>query len=79
MALAEPDQRSKNPSPLPIPTEGKSQEHQSVGERIAQRLKTCVQDWDAATHMTRKEWRVTCERVSQERGKFLRENPEQVP
>ena len=56
--------------------EGKSQEsNQSVSERIATWLKTCLKDWDAATHMTRKEWRVTCERVSQERGKFLRESP----
>ena len=77
MALAETGQRSKNPSPLLIAAEGTSQQgSQSVGDRIAQWLKTCVDDWDAATHMTRKEWRTTCARVSQERGKFLRENPE---
>ena len=80
IALAEPDQRSKNPSPLLIAAEGTSQEgSQSVGERIAQWLKTCLEDWDAATHMTRNEWRTTCERVSQERGKFLRENPSSKP
>ena len=76
IALAEPGQRSKNPSPLPIAAEGESQDSQSVSERIAQWLKSCLDDWDAATHMTRNEWRTTCERVSQERGKFLRENPE---
>ena len=79
IALAEPGQRSKNPSPLPIAAEGASQDSQSVGERVAQWLKTCLEDWDAATHMSRKEWRTTCERVSQERGKFLRETPSSKP
>ena len=80
IALAEPDQRLKHPSPLLIAAEGTSQEgSQSVGERIAQWFKTCLEDWDAATHMSRNEWRTTCERVSQERGKFLRENPSSKP
>ena len=80
IALAEPDQGSKTPSPLLIAAEGTSQEgSQSVGDRITQWLKSCVDDWDAATHMTRNEWRTTCERVSQERGKFLRENPSSKP
>jgi hypothetical protein len=76
IAFAETDQRSKKPSPIVV--QEKSQDP-SVNERIAQWLKTCLADWEATTHMTRKEWRVTCERVSQERGKFLRENPSQNP
>ena len=77
IALAEPDQRSEAPLLSLIAAKGTSQEgSQSVGERIAQWLKTCLEDWDAATHMSRNEWRTTCERVSQERGKFLRENPD---
>jgi len=57
MALSETGQRSKNPSPLLIAAEGTSQQgSQSVGDRIAQWLKTCLEDWDAATHMTRNEW-----------------------
>ena len=80
IALAEPDQGSKTPSPLLIAAEGTSQEgDQSVGDRIAQWLKSCVDDWDVATHMTQSEWRTTCERVSQERGKFLRVNPSSKP
>jgi hypothetical protein len=80
IALAEPDHRSEAPLPLLIAAEGTPQEGgQSVGDRIAQWLKSCVDDWDAATHMTRNEWRTTCERVSQERGKFLRENPSSKP
>src|SRR5262249_1805297 len=46
-------------------------EVQAIKERISSWLKTCLQDWDAATHMSRKEWEVTCQRVANERGKFL--------
>jgi hypothetical protein len=41
-------------------------------------LKTCLQDWDTATHMSKEQWRTTCERVSKERGKFLNETPESL-
>ena len=33
-------------------------------------FKQCMQDWDAATHMTKKEWQSTCRRVADERAKF---------
>ena len=46
-----------------------------IKETVAAWLKTCLTDWDAETHMTRKEWRTTCERVASERGKFLLETP----
>jgi hypothetical protein len=46
-----------------------------IKETVAAWLKTCLTDWDAETHMTRKEWRTTCERVAAERGKFLLEKP----
>jgi hypothetical protein len=46
-----------------------------INETVAAWLKTCMTDWDAQTHMTRKEWRTTCERVAAERGKFLLETP----
>lgn len=51
---------------------------QSVSERVAMWLKTCLQDWDTATHMSKEQWRTTCERVSKERGKFLNETPESL-
>src|SRR6476659_4119103 len=47
--------------------------------RVAFWLKTSLEDWDAQTHMTRNEWRTTCNRVAIERGKFLLENPDQLP
>src|SRR6476660_8536529 len=46
-----------------------------INETVAAWLKTCMTDWDPQTHMTRKEWRTTCERVAAERGKFLLETP----
>ena len=42
-------------------------------ERGAARLAECLRDWDAATHMTKKEWERTCRRATQERVKFLTE------
>ena len=30
-------------------------------------------DWDRATHMTKAEWRTTCRRVADERGRFVAE------
>jgi len=32
-----------------------------------------MQDWEPSTHMTRQEWRRTCERVAKDRLKFLLE------
>ena len=36
-------------------------------------LASCVKRWDASTHMTRETWRESCQRISDERGRFLRE------
>jgi len=36
-------------------------------------FKQCMQDWDAATHMTKKEWERTCRRVVDSRAKFMLE------
>jgi hypothetical protein len=47
----------------------------AIDERVAYWRTTCLQDWDAATHMTRKEWRTTCERVAAERRIFLFQDP----
>jgi hypothetical protein len=39
-------------------------------------LDACMKDWDAATHMTKEEWRHTCQRVANERAKFGAEQDE---
>ena len=46
---------------------------QTIEERIAEWFKTCMDDWDRATHMTKAEWRTTCQRVATERGHFVAE------
>jgi hypothetical protein len=38
------------------------------------RFKECMDHWDAKTHMTKQEWRRTCQRVIDERIKYLREH-----
>jgi hypothetical protein len=59
----------------PVPSTQKSDEEVgAIRERVAQWLATCLDDWDQATHMSKKEWKTTCERVAMERGKFLLEN-----
>ena len=34
-------------------------------------FKRCMQDWDVNTHMTKKEWERTCQRVVDNRIKFM--------
>jgi hypothetical protein len=44
---------------------------QTMEARIAEWFSTCMADWDRATHMTKAEWRTTCRRVADERGRFV--------
>jgi hypothetical protein len=55
------------------PAQKSEAEMKAIKERVAQWLATCLEDWDQSTHMSKKEWRTTCERVASERGKFLLE------
>ena len=48
---------------------------QEIKKRSAEWLKTCLGDWDAQTHMSKAEWRTTCQRVSKEREQFLLSTP----
>jgi len=48
-----------------------------VRDLIAEYTTQCVQDWDAATHMTKQEWARTCERVVRNRVQFRLEQPKQ--
>jgi hypothetical protein len=76
MAFATSVAQPISPTPQPSPsTERSAKDIQEIKERVAFWLKTCLTDWDAATHMTRKEWRTTCDRVAAEREKFLLQGP----
>ena len=57
------------------PTGKLASELKSIEERVDYWRATCLQDWDAATHMTQAEWRTTCERVAAERRTFLLQDP----
>ena len=55
----------------PPPADKPVEEVQAMKQRAPEDwLATCLADWDAQTHMTRTEWRTSCERVSRERGYF---------
>jgi len=56
--------------PSQVPSAGTPEE---LAKRSADYLQQCMQDWEPATHMTKQEWRRTCQRVSQDRLKFLLE------
>jgi hypothetical protein len=38
------------------------------------RFAQCIRDWDAKTHMTKRQWERTCRRVTDERIKYLRDS-----
>src|SRR5262245_35803743 len=59
----------------PRPTTGKAADAKAINERVDYWLKTCLADWDKATHMTNSEWRTTCKRVAEERKSFLLDSP----
>jgi len=69
-ALAQPVDRLK------ASTGRSAEDVKEIKERIAFWLKTCLADWDAATHMSKGEWRTTCNRVATERGAFMLESPD---
>jgi hypothetical protein len=74
-ATAQSSQPAKSPTPASKPAQKSAEELQAIKQRVADWLKTCLADWDQSTHMTKQEWRTTCLRVSEERGRFLLENP----
>jgi len=46
----------------------------AAADDVQARFKECMEHWDAKTHMTKQEWRRTCQRVTDERGKYRREH-----
>ena len=71
-AAAATDTGQKSPK-LSKPSPPAQQSAQTTEARIAEWFKTCMADWDRATHMTKAEWRTTCRRVADERGRFVAE------
>jgi hypothetical protein len=69
-AATEPGQ---SPKPSILPSPPAQRPDQTSKDRIAEWFKTCMDDWDRTTHMTKAEWRTTCRRVADERGRFVAE------
>ena len=56
--------------PSKIPAAAKPDE---IAGQFAQQLEQCMNDWEPATHMTKLEWRRTCERVVQDRLEVMQQ------
>ena len=55
----------------PPSTETNSTEAAASGGRTRERdFKDCLESWDKGTHMTKKEWRRTCERTIRDYPEF---------
>ena len=59
----------------PLPAGKSVEEIQAIKKQSADWLTSCLADWDSQTHMTKDEWRTTCERVSREREEFYLSTP----
>jgi hypothetical protein len=78
-ALAEPEDEPVSPTPLATapkktvepPARAEKSVAPNTPEQIRKRgadwLAQCLKDWDAATHMTKKDWQRVCRRVAGER------------
>jgi hypothetical protein len=61
-------QKTPVPSPQDSPSKPSAADTpDQIRKRGADWLAQCLQDWDAATHLTRKEWQRVCRRVAGER------------
>jgi hypothetical protein len=63
----------QSPKPSILSSPPAQRPDQTNEDRIAEWFKTCMDDWDRTTHMTKAEWRTTCRRVADERGRFVAE------
>lgn len=75
VALAQSDAQSESNAPPPTTGVGSKafgpQSPEEIRASGEQWFTQCMQDWDAATHMTKNEWEHSCRRVAQDRVKFL--------
>ena len=49
----------------------------SEEELIKSNFDQCMKDWDATTHMTKRDWERVCRRVATDRGKFRTQQEQQ--
>ncbi len=49
----------------------------AAGERMylgLEPLETCLKRWDPETNMSKEGWRASCERISDERGRYIKKH-----
>ena len=51
----------------------------SEEELIKRNFDQCMKDWDASTHMTKRDWERVCRRVATDRGKFRKQQEQEQP
>ena len=61
------------PSPPPKPAPALKEPVKDVRGQTDAWFKDCKSGWDAATHMSRRDYERTCQRMAQERVKFIRD------
>jgi hypothetical protein len=66
-----PAEAVKKPKSLPAKSKPEAARTAEIREKSDTYYKQCINDWDAATHMTKKEWQRTCRRITDERTKFM--------
>jgi hypothetical protein len=77
VALAQPGADPPSPViprallPNTAPESGQASEDE-IRTKSAYWHDECIRDWDRQTHMTKKEWADTCQRVVDDRVKWLR-------
>lgn len=74
LAVATPpatEEAKKSPSPSPEAKPNPKAQADEIRKTADTYFKQCLEDWDAATHMTKREWERTCRRVVQSRTKFM--------
>lgn len=49
----------------------------SEEELIKRNFDQCMKDWDASTHMTKRDWERVCRRVATDRGKFRKQQEQE--
>jgi hypothetical protein len=77
-APTKPPKSVKEAKAITAPTKPPKSAEEDARARGAEWLSACLKDWDRDTHMTKQEWARTCQRVTQERVKFLIEQKEKV-
>lgn len=62
---------------ISVPAAAEDAPPAAAGERMylgLEPLETCLKRWDPETNMSKEEWRASCERISDERGRYIKKH-----